>query len=109
MCSSDVLRVQCEPPVSVAESFEDRRGLRGTVAGWRRMCVTPPCPPQVREHSGGKTSALRGVIYHDHLEEPLVFSSVSTELTQHRMCDLRCLFFSLSPNKLTTSILLYSG
>lgn len=62
MYSSDVLHVQCEPPVSVAESFEDCRGLRGTVAGgegsmalWQVGCD----PLWVREHSGGKTSALR--------------------------------------------------
>lgn len=75
MCCSDLLRVQCEPPVSVAESFEDCRGLRGTVSGWRRMDDPPPPPPGQRAF-WRKDVCFEGVIYHGHLEELALCISV---------------------------------
>lgn len=77
MCSSDLLRAQCEPPVSVAESFEDCRGLRGTVSGWRTMdgplagwLPPPPTPPSLGQRAfWRKAECFEGLIYHDHLEQ----------------------------------------
>lgn len=58
--------------VSVAETFEDCRGLRGMVAAWRRMYgpfagwLYPPPPPGVRVRFGNSREdvCFEEVIYH---------------------------------------------